>query len=366
MSLQIAARCGVGSFTLDVDVSAEPGDVVAVLGPNGSGKSTLLRAVAGLRPLLTGRIRLGDRTLDEPATSTFVPAALRRVGMVFADHRLFPTMTVLDNVAFGARAQGMPAGRARAGAAPWLTAFGLDGLATRRPHQLSGGQSQRVALARALAPGPEVLLLDEPLAALDVRTRADVQATLAQHVARFGGPTLLVTHDPLEALLLAHRLVVLEAGRVVQTGTPAEVARRPATPYVARVVGVNLWAGTGHGRVVALTAGGRLEVADPVDGSVLIAASPSVFTLHPAPPGPSSARNVWPGRISALAVTGGSATVQVQIDAAPAVTVDVTTAAVAELGLGVGSAVWVAVKASALSAYPAPAINAAPDVGVLP
>ena len=366
--LQVAAGCDVGTFSLDVEMTARDGEVVAVIGPNGSGKSTLLRAVAGLQPLSRGTIRLGDRTLDDAGAGVFVPARERRVGMVFSDVRLFPSMTALDNVAFGLRARGVANRAARAAAAQWLERLGIGDLGRRRREQLSGGQAQRVAIARALACEPDVLLLDEPLAALDVATRSEVQTALSAHVASFGGPTLLVTHDPLEAVLLASRIVVLERGRVVQAGTPVEVTNRPATPYVARVVGVNLWSGRSDGPAVVLDDGGVLVVADAPPGRVLVSAAPSSFTLHAAAPGGSSARNGWDARVESLAVVGDAASglVRARLTGPPSVAVDLTPAAVAELDLAPGRRVWVTAKATALSAYPAPDEIPTRGVGPLP
>lgn len=362
MTLDIAAGCDVGTFSLDVEMSAADGEVVAVIGPNGSGKSTLLRAVAGLRPLSRGVIRAGDRVLDDPAARVFVPARERRVGMVFADIRLFPSMSALDNVAFGLRTRGVPTRQARAAAAVWLERLAIGDLAARRSRQLSGGQAQRVAIARALACEPDVLLLDEPLAALDVATRSDVQGALAEHVASFEGPALLVTHDPLEAVLLASQIVVLEAGRVVQVGPPGAVTQRPATPYVARVVGVNLWGGRARAGTVALDGGGALVVRDSPDGPVLVSAPPSAFTVHGHEPVDTSARNVWAARVDSLTVVGDAAagSIRARLAGPPTVAVDLTAAAVAELGIAPGRRVWVSAKATALTAYPAPPPRPAP------
>jgi molybdate transport system ATP-binding protein len=242
---EVALR--LGALDLAVEVAVADGEVVAVLGPNGAGKSTLLRAVAGLVPLDRGRITVDGRVLDDPDAGTFVPTHLRPVGVVFQDHLLFPRLSALDNVAFGLRARGARKPEARRLAAGWLARVGLADHAGARPHALSGGQSQRVALARALATEPRVLLLDEPLAALDARTRLHMRAELRRHLATFPGARLLVTHDPIDALVLADRLVVLEAGRVTQDGTNAEVVRRPVSRYVAVLVGVILLVGVGAG-----------------------------------------------------------------------------------------------------------------------
>ena len=226
-----------GGFTLAVGLTAACGEVLGLLGPNGAGKSTLLSAVAGLTPVSAGHITLAGQVLDDADAGAFVEASGRPVGFVFQNYRLFPHLTVAENVAFSPRARGQGRRAARTVADHWLDRLALAGLADRKPGQLSGGQAQRVALARALAGQPELLLLDEPLSALDAGTRLDVQAELKRHLADFAGPCLLVTHDPLEALVLADRLLVLEGGRVVQEGTPAQIARQPATEYVAKLVG---------------------------------------------------------------------------------------------------------------------------------
>ena len=218
--LAVDAEVRRGGFTLAVSLAAAPGQVLGVLGPNGAGKSTLLSAVAGLTPVSAGRITLAGQVMDDADAGTFVEASGRPVGFVFQNYRLFPHLTVAENVAFSPRARGLGRRAARSAASHWIDRLGLTDLADRKPGQLSGGQAQRVALARALAGQPALLLLDEPLSALDAGTRLDVQAELKRHLADFTGPCLLVTHDPLEALVLADRLIVLEGGRIVQEGTP--------------------------------------------------------------------------------------------------------------------------------------------------
>lgn len=349
MSLELAAAVQQGSFRLDVELSVAPGEVVALLGPNGAGKTTLLRAVAGLRSIDSGQIVLDGQTLD--SAEVFVPPERRRIGVVFQDHRLFPHLRVIDNVAFGPRARGVARGVARTNARGWLERLGVGALAQRRPSALSGGQAQRVALARALACDPKALLLDEPLAALDVQTRGEVQGELREHLGAFAGPTLLVTHDPIEALLLATRIVVLENGTIVQQGTPAEITSRPRTPYVARLVGVNLYAGHATGGVVALDGGGELVVPDAGDGPVLVALRPSALTVHTSEPHDSSARNVWPGTVQSLAPLADR--IRLTVRGQQSVLVDVTASAVAELGLAPGTPVWLAAKATDVTAYPA-------------
>ena len=288
--------------------------------------------------------------LDDASTGTFLDAAHRPVGFVFQSYRLFPHLTVLDNVAFSPRARGAGRARSRAVAQDWLDRLGLAELSARRPADLSGGQAQRVALARALAGDPALLLLDEPLSALDARTRLDVQAELRRHLSGFAGPCLVVTHDPLEALVLADRLVVLEDGRIVQDGSPAQVARRPATEYVAKLVGLNLYTGTADGDEVRVDGGGTFVVPDHgAHGAVLVALRPSAVVVSPHRPDVSSVRNTWPATIVGLTML----TDRVRIDLAgePDALVDVTPAAVAELGLTPGDRVYLSAKATEIEVY---------------
>jgi molybdate transport system ATP-binding protein len=339
-----------GEFALTVGFAVGPGEVLGVLGPNGSGKSTLLSALAGLLPLTDGRLELAGQVIDDAGTGAFVEAAGRPIGFVFQDYRLFPHLNVRDNVAFSPRARGLGRVAARSIAETWLERLGLRELADRKPAQLSGGQAQRVALARALAGDPAMLLLDEPLAALDAKTRLDVQTELNQHLAEFGGPCLLVTHDPLEALVLVDRLLVLENGRIVQEGSPAYVARRPATDYVAKLVGLNLYSGHAEGPQVAISGGGRLVIPDHDDhGEVLVAMRPSSVVVSTHHPEPSSARNSWPATVAGLTLLADR--VRLDMDGRPPALVDVTPAAIADLDLHSGSEVWLTVKATDLEIY---------------
>ncbi|MFJ3494395.1 ABC transporter ATP-binding protein [Streptomyces sp. NPDC086091] len=334
-----------GDFRLDVTLRAAPGDVVAVLGPNGAGKTTALRALAGLTDLTDGHLRLDGVPLER------VPPESRPVGVVFQDYLLFPHLSALDNVAFGPRCQGMPKAAARARAAEWLARMGLAEHAGARPRRLSGGQAQRVALARALATRPRLLLLDEPLAALDARTRLDVRAQLRRHLDDFEAVAVLVTHDPLDAMVLADRLVVVEDGRVVQEGAPAEIARHPRTDYIAHLVGLNLYRGRAEGHTVRLDAGPSLTTADDLSGPVFVTFPPDAVTLHRDRPAGSSARNVWRCEVAGLESRGDR--VRVALSGEPALAADVGTVAAAELGLHTGAMVWAAVKAAQTHAYPA-------------
>ncbi len=332
-----------GAFTLDIELRAEAGEVVALLGPNGAGKTTALRALAGLVPLGDGYIRLDGETWHT------TPAERRPIGMVFQDHLLFPHLSALDNVAFGPRCHGVRKGEARRLAAEWLDRVGLAEQAGRRPRTLSGGQAQRVALARALAVRPRLLLLDEPLSALDAHTRLEIRARLRRHLAEFDGAAVLVTHDPLDAMALTDRLIVIEEGRVVQEGTPAHVARHPQTDYVARLVGLNLYRGTADGHEV--TVGElTLSVTESLSGEVFLAFPPSAVALFRTRP-EGSPRNLWQATVGGIEPHADQ--VRVHLDGPLAAAADITAAALAELGLVEGERVWAAVKAAETHAYPA-------------
>ncbi len=341
------------NFELTLDFEVAPGEVLAILGPNGAGKSTVLQALAGLLPLSSGSIKVGARNLDDVTSSVFVAAAERPVGYVFQNYRLFPHLDVADNVSFAARAQRLSRAAARERAGEWLTRLDLTDLAKTRPANLSGGQQQRVALARALAREPAYLLLDEPFAALDAQTRVVVHSEIRQHLSGFAGPVVLVTHDPLEALLLADRILIIEAGRQVQLGTPGEVTTRPATNYVARLVGLNLYAGSCTGETVDLSRGGVLQAPPGApQGDVLVALRPSAITVSQTRLTTSSARNEWAATVKGISLL--SDRVRLELDGAPSALADVTPAAVAALGLQVGSDVWASVKATELEIYAQP------------
>ena len=342
MTLEAAVKLRQGELDLDVDLDIKPGEVVALLGPNGAGKTTLLRALAGLIPLERGHVRLDGVTLEDTSTRTYVPTEKRPIAFVFQDYLLFPHMSVLDNVAFGVRS--------RASAEAWVERVGLGSMAGVRPALLSGGQKQRAALARALARDPRLLLLDEPMAALDASARAEVRRDLKRHLATFEGIRLLVTHDPLEAVALADRLLVIEKGRLVQQGTPAEVAARPRSPYVADLVGMNLLRGEAEHGSVRTESGLTVAAAGADQGEVFVVVHPRAVALHAQRP-EGSPRNVWQGRADAIEITGERA--RVRVEGPVALVAEVTRASLQELRLAEGSEVWISFKATDVSVYPA-------------
>ncbi|RLK61330.1 ABC transporter ATP-binding protein [Actinokineospora cianjurensis] len=326
---------------LDLPLTVAPGEVVVVLGPNGAGKTTALRALAGLLPLQDGHIRLDGRVWDEPPR-TFVQPQQRQVGMVFQDYLLFQHMSALENVAFGLRARGTPRDTARTRAMTWLDAVGIGDQARKRPGALSGGQAQRVALARALATEPAVLLLDEPLAALDAATRLKVRAELGRHLRGFPGCTVLVTHDPVDAMALGDRLVVIEDGQVTQTGVPREVARHPRTPYIADLVGLNLLRGNANGTAVTLDIGIALTTVSANTGAIYVACPPSAISLHHVQ---SSAPNTW--NTSVVGVEQHAHTARIHLEGG--ISADLAPAIMADLDLD--APLWATVAPESLQTY---------------
>ena len=348
--LQASVDVTLGPLHLDVELAVGAGEAVAVVGPNGAGKTTLLRVLAGLQPLDAGRVVLGDVVLEDAAASVDVAPESRRVGFLFQDNLLFPHLSAIENVAFGLRSSGMGVAPARRVAAGWLDRLGLADHADVVPAALSGGQAQRVALARALATEPLLLLLDEPLAALDASTLLDARRTLRRHLDGYEGVTVVVTHDPLEARALADRLVVLEGGRIVQSGTLAEIAARPRSRYVADLVGVNLLRGTAVGNLLELPGGASLVILGEEKGDVFAVIHPRAVALYRHPPG-GTPRNVWRGVAQGVDRQGDRA--RVLVGGALPVVAEVTAAAVEELRLDEGGEVWVAVKATEVAVFAA-------------
>jgi molybdate transport system ATP-binding protein len=347
--LQVDVRTRLGTLELDVALDVPPGRIVALLGPNGAGKTTLLRILAGLLRPDEGRVILDGRVLDDIATGEHVPAEDRPVGVVFQNYLLFPHLSALENVAFGLRSRRVPKPEARARAADWLGRVGLAEFTGNKPKQLSGGQAQRVALARALATEPRLLLLDEPLAALDASTRLETRRELRRQLEGYDGVRLLVTHDPIEAIALAERLIVLEAGRVSQTGTPQEISERPRSRYVADLVGVNLFRGRAVGDEILIGSSGRLMAPGAGHGEVFAVVHPHAVSLYRQPPG-GTPRNIWEGTAEALDLEGER--VRVRVGGPLPIVAEVTPAAVADLALGDGGPVWVSVKATEVTVYP--------------
>jgi molybdate transport system ATP-binding protein len=352
MTLEAAFDLTIGSMNLSVNFTVED-EVVAILGPNGAGKTTILRAIAGLIGIDAGHISLDGRVLDDPAAGVFVVPNHRPIGMVFQDYLLFPFLNVADNVAFGLRGRGVPKREARRRSEEWLGRVGLADRLSAKPGQLSGGQAQRVALARALATDPAVLLLDEPLAALDAGARIEIRAELRRQLRGTKGARLLVTHDPLDAVVLCDRVIVVEAGRITQQGTTSEISTHPRSRYVADLVGVNFYEGSAQGGTVTLDRSGRQVVVadDAIVGPVFVAVHPEAVTLGLDVDPNTSARNRWTGVVASIDQVGQRVRVRVVGDVP--IVAEITPESLTRLGIDLDSSVVATFKATEVRVYSA-------------
>jgi molybdate transport system ATP-binding protein len=357
MALTVDVKIRRGAFEVEAAFRAGAGESVALLGPNGSGKSTLVRAIAGLVQPGEGTIVLDGAVLDDAGAAVRVSPERRPIGVVFQELLLFPHMAVLENVAFPLRARGIGRSEARARAARLLERLGVAHRSQAAPRDLSGGEAQRVALARALVAEPSLLLLDEPLSALDVGARARVRDLVREELRRFPGVRVLVTHDPVEASILADRLVLLEGGRITQVGTPEEIRTSPRSRYAADLVGINSFQGRfepieeGAGRIS--TEEGDVIAPWPEgfeEGEVIGLLKPTDVTLSLELPA-GSARNVLHGRVSSVTVEGDRA--RVRLATAPPLVAEVTLGSVDRLRLHEGVPVWASFKAVEVQVLPA-------------
>jgi len=349
MSLQLHGTARAGDLEVVVDLEVSPGETVALVGPNGAGKTTVLEVLAGLRPLTSGSLTLDGLVLDWPEGGVRLDPERRSVGVVFQDLLLFDSMDVVSNVAFGLLAKGFGRRRSKEAAREWLQTMSLGDRAHARPGELSGGEAQRVALARTLAATPRVLLLDEPLSALDADLRAGARRVLRRHLDQQEGPCLVVTHDLLDAAALADRVVVLEKGRISGSGTVDELVARPPSPWAAELTGTGFVHGEAAGRDVVLEGGSVLHVAEaPPEGPVVVAVRPSSISLHLQEPH-GSPRNVWPATVAE--VEGFAERVRVRLAPPLPLVAEVTTAAAREMAIAPGLHVWASVKATDVVAY---------------
>jgi molybdate transport system ATP-binding protein len=353
----ISLTAGIVGRGVSFEFDCADGEVVAVLGPNGAGKSTLLSVIAGLIRPDTGRVLLGDDVVTDTSSGTFVPAHARGVASLTQNALLFPHLSVEANVAFGPRSRGLRKRAAHERARQWLESVDAIELADRKPGELSGGQAQRVAIARALAADPRVLLLDEPMSALDVDTAPAVRRLLRRVLRDQRRTAVVVTHDLLDALALADTVVVVESGRVVERGPTTEVLTAPRSAFAARIAGVNLVSGTMDG-ADSLTTSWGLTVSGlggtDTGGSSVAIFAPAAVAVHLEPPH-ASPRNVFPVTIASMDVHG--ATVRLRADqhpdGSPGIAADVTPAAVAELDLEPGLAVFFVVKSQEVALHSA-------------
>lgn len=361
---ELQLRAAIADRHVDVEFSVSAGEVLAVLGPNGAGKSTVLHVIAGLLRPDDGVVRLGDRVLTDTAAGIDVATHDRRVGLLLQDALLFPHMSVAANVAFGPhsrRARRRPSRAARgATALRWLREVDAESFADRKPRQLSGGQAQRVAIARALAAEPDVLLLDEPLAGLDVAAAAAIRAVLRKVITRIGCAAILVTHDLLDVFTLADRVLVLESGRIAEIGPVPEVLTAPRSHFAARIAGINLVNGTvDRDGSLRAESGDRWHAAPPEGGptpdqhAIAVFPPTAVAVYRDRPHG--SPRNTVEVTVAEMDVRGSAVWVRgaQQPDGAPGLAAEITVDAASELQLVPGDRVWFSVKAHEVALYPA-------------
>jgi molybdate transport system ATP-binding protein len=342
---------------VDLDLALGDGEVLAVLGPNGVGKSTLLLMIAGLLRPDDGRVELGGNVVTDTRTGIFVPAHARHVAMLTQRPLLFPHLSVAANVAYGPRCSGQSRSAARAAARRWLDAVGATDLADRKPAQLSGGQAQRVAIARALAAEPRLLLLDEPLAALDVAAAPALRRLLREMLRDAGRTAIIVTHDLLDALAVADRIVVIENGRVVESGPARRVLTAPRSDFAARIAGVNLVPGVVTEPGVIRTSWGAdvrgIGDVEPDAGAIALF-RPGAVAVHLEPPH-ASPRNVIAVTIAEVDIHGTAVRIRgaEQPDGSTGLAADITAAAAADLDIEPGKTVHFVVKAQEVQLHPA-------------
>jgi len=332
-----------------VDLDIKRGEYISIMGPSGSGKSTLFNAIGGLDKPDEGSVFINDVDMAQLDARELAYLRCHTIGYIFQTFNLIPVMTALENVMMPMIFAGMSTADAQDKAADILKRVELGHRLMNKPAEMSGGQQQRVAMARALVADPKLLLLDEPLAALDVSIKTDVRRLLREALRRSSAANVLVTHDLLDAVALGDRMVVIENGAIVQTGTPAEVTARPRSRYVADLVGVNLLRGTAHGAVLEVDGGGQLTCAESATGPILALIAPAAVPVSRERPD-GDGQNTWPGQISAVDLMGDR--VRVRIDGTPAITAEVPPAAVDELKLDDGGQLWASVSPAAITVYP--------------
>lgn len=347
--LRARMRIEVDGFRLDVDLSVAPGELAVLLGPNGAGKTTSLRAIAGLRCVDEGRIEIDGCFVDD--ASRCIPPEQRPVAYVPRGGGLFPHMTALENVAFGPRRAGVRRSEAARRARALLSRFDCEDLSERKPGSLSAGQTTRVALARALAVEPKLLLLDEPFASLDVTARAAARRAMRGYLSAFDGSQIVVTHDPLDALVTADRIIVMEDGRVTQSDAPEVIKKRPRSKFVAEFVGLNLFRGTSTDGVIMTEEGARVITANrEPSGAVIAVVHPRSVALHASQP-EASPRNCW--RATVTDVDDEKDRLRVHLDGEIAIVAEVTPGAVSQLDIRRGAQFFAVVKATDIAVEPA-------------
>lgn len=350
--LEVDIRRRLREFDLRLAFTVSPGETLVVIGPSGAGKTSILAQIAGLMDPDEGRIAVGERVLFDSEQGTSVPPEQRHLGYVLQEYALFPHMTVRENVGYGMQARRMPKDTIGEKTNEALAMLGISHLADIRPGSISGGERQRVALARAIAAGGEVLLLDEPLAALDAQTRQMARGDLRRVIQSVGAAAVFVTHDYVDALAFGDTICVMAEGEVVQMGSQEDLLLRPRAEFVAEFMGVNFLRGVAHAPVEGVSTveanGIELRTVPQEPGDVFLAFSPADVTLSLEPPG-SSAQNVLKATVTALLQLGGR--IRVDLDAGLPLVAEITSGSVARLRLEIGSTVYASFKATAIETY---------------
>ncbi|MFN0204784.1 MAG: sulfate/molybdate ABC transporter ATP-binding protein [Planctomycetota bacterium] len=349
MNLDVAIRAHAGNLAINVIFNVTAGDLTALIGPNGAGKTTILRSIAGLSVPEVGFVRVDHDIYVDCGELIYLPPEKRDIGFVLQDITLFPHLTVRQNIEFGARARGRMRQPGRPTADDWIEKLNLRNLQDRKPARLSGGEAKRVAIARALATNPKILLLDEPFSGIDTNVRAEIRRDLRLAVEAFGGICILVTHDPVEALSLAKKIIILENGCITQEGSIADVSRRPMSRFAAEFIGVNFYEGFAQGGIIKLQNGAEI-VATAGEGRVFAVVPANAVSLHINIPS-GSARNTWAGTV--LQIDNSGDRLRVRVEGRVSYAAEITQAAAESLHLKIGSNVWGTVKATEVVVYPA-------------
>ncbi|MBI3818212.1 MAG: ABC transporter ATP-binding protein [Planctomycetes bacterium] len=348
--LEACLELRAGSLTIKAALDAARGSVWAIAGRNGAGKTTLLRGIAGLARPVAARVAVDGKLLHSTEENIYIPPERREVGYLFQESRLFPNMSVLENVSFGLRARGAHAAEARARGMEYLERFEMQTFANRAARELSGGEARRVALARAMITKPKLILLDEPLGSVDPAARPSIRRDLHREIRGGDCAALIVTHDAADAFTLASHLYFLENGAVTQSGPIADVAAHPRTPFAAEFAGVNIYKGIAKNNTVALDGGAALVAAGAQDGPSIVSIAPSAVAVFAGAPG-GSPRNTFQGTIDHLDHHGDR--VRLHVRGAVPIRADVTPAAVRELRLAPDVNIWISIKATEVDVYPA-------------
>ena len=351
-ALDANAKLERGDFSLDVQLTVQPGEVLAIVGPSGAGKSSTIAAIAGLLPIDSGHVRFGHDLWSDSSRGIDLPPHRRRVGFLHQDYALFPHMSVRQNVAYGARSRGLSARDGTATVDRWIAALRVEHLGDRKVRDLSGGERQRVALARALASGAQVMLLDEPFASLDASTRALVRRELRDFLSSSGMPTIFVTHEQTDALVLAGKIAVMEHGRITQLGSREELLSQPGTPFVAELFGLNFYRATlepGRGLREARVGDCVFHVlASDALAVAALAFPPSAVTLSIERPD-GSAQNVFRGTVREVHPLADR--MRVVVECGVPIAADIAWEATSTLHVTPGQVVWASVKATAIQVY---------------